>query len=60
MPIYEYRCNSCGKKFSQLVLTPSQQQEVKCPHCGSADVKRLLSAFGSLGASSGPSCTSFG
>ncbi len=62
MPIYEYVCNSCGKKFSQLVLSLEDKQDIRCPHCGSEDVKRVFSPFGSLGASSGSggSCTSFG
>ncbi len=62
MPIYEFVCKSCGKRFSQLVLNLEDKQEVKCPHCGSQDVKRVFSPFGSVGssASSGSGCTSFG
>ena len=43
MPIYEYRCDSCGhelekiQKFSDAVLTD-------CPKCGKADLKKLMSA----------------
>ncbi len=45
MPIYEYRCESCGhrmeaiQKFSDPVLT-------ECPGCGKAALKKLLSAAG--------------
>jgi putative FmdB family regulatory protein len=43
MPIYEYRCGTCGRAFERLV---NGQQAVACPTCGSADVTRLLSLFG--------------
>jgi len=45
MPIYEYRCESCGhqmeaiQKFSDPVLT-------ECPGCGKSALKKLLSAAG--------------
>ncbi len=45
MPIYEYRCESCGhqmeaiQKFSDPVL-------IECPGCGKATLKKLLSAAG--------------
>jgi len=43
MPIYEYRCESCGQelekiqKFSDPVLTD-------CPACGKSTLKKLVSA----------------
>ncbi len=45
MPIYEYRCQSCGAKTSHLVLSPSRQSELKCHACGSEDLTRLFSTF---------------
>jgi len=60
MPIYEYVCNTCGKRFSLIVLTQEDRKGVKCPHCGSENVKRLFSPFGSLGTSSKGGCTNFG
>ena len=35
MPIYEYACQSCNKKFDQLVRRMSGEHEAKCPECGS-------------------------
>ncbi len=32
MPLLDYKCLKCGKKFSELVKNYSQ--EVKCPDCG--------------------------
>lgn len=45
MPIYEYRCKSCGAKTSRLVLNLSRQTEVECHACGSQDLTRLFSTF---------------
>jgi len=45
MPIYEYACKACGKKSSLLVRMMDQRDSVRCKHCGSDQVKRLLSGF---------------
>jgi len=41
MPIYEYRCDKCGKEFEELVF--GTDEVVKCPACGSARTGRLMS-----------------
>jgi len=59
MPIYEYKCNDCGRDFEYLVMGSSDQ--VSCPHCHSAKVSKQVSSFAvtggdglaSLGSSSG-------
>jgi putative FmdB family regulatory protein len=43
MPIYEFTCGPCGKTFEELVLRRSDEAEVRCPKCASADVARLMS-----------------
>ncbi len=45
MPIYEYICNSCNKEFSLLQKMGSTEKDTICPHCGSRDVRKLISAF---------------
>jgi putative FmdB family regulatory protein len=40
MPIYDYQCQACRKRFELLVM-PGQPPE--CPHCGSSDLSRLFS-----------------
>jgi len=42
MPIYEYRCNRCGKVQEFLIIRNSEQKIV-CPNCGSSDMERVLS-----------------
>ncbi|MEJ5169853.1 MAG: zinc ribbon domain-containing protein [Fimbriimonadales bacterium] len=45
MPIYEYRCDSCRKRFSLLVGMTAERHEEKCPHCGSETITKLVSRF---------------
>ncbi len=43
MPIYEYECRKCGKRFEKLV--PRAGTPVACEACGSADVQKQFSVF---------------
>lgn len=45
MPIFEYKCNDCGRKFDILHKSSSNLQEVVCPDCQSTNSKKLLSSF---------------
>ena len=51
MPIYEYICDDCGKRYEQIVL--SQTQDVVCPSCSSGRHTLQLSVFSAHGSSSG-------
>lgn len=44
MPYYEYRCNDCRRGL-RLFYTYAEYEKVEptCTHCGSADLKRLIS-----------------
>src|SRR5260370_32380154 len=44
MPIYEYRCEECGKRSSALLPSYSSPDPV-CPHCGKPALRRLVSTF---------------
>ena len=46
MPIYEYRCNRCGKSFELLRRFGQTDDEILCPECESAEIERVLSSFG--------------
>ncbi|MFN3484750.1 MAG: FmdB family zinc ribbon protein [Planctomycetota bacterium] len=49
MPLYEYLCGRCERRFERLVR--SSDAAVDCPECGSRDTRRLFSVFGiNLGA----------
>lgn len=41
MPIYDYRCASCNKRFAVFFPSYSKVGEVTCQHCGSGNVARL-------------------
>jgi putative FmdB family regulatory protein len=51
MPIYEYECTNCGKKFEAYRKIADSDSEIKCPRCGKKQPRRIFSAFGT--ASSG-------
>jgi putative FmdB family regulatory protein len=43
MPIYEYRCKSCGYEFEELQSIREKPLTI-CPKCSKPSVKRLLSS----------------
>jgi putative FmdB family regulatory protein len=43
MPIYEYRCDKCGKKSEFITFRISEEITEGCRHCGSAEVRRIPS-----------------
>ncbi|WP_265946745.1 FmdB family zinc ribbon protein [Dechloromonas sp. A34] len=45
MPIYEYRCDSCGSQKEHLQKM-SDPQLTTCPSCGKESYNKLLSAAG--------------
>lgn len=49
MPIYDYKCCECGKKFEILVM--NKNEEIICPACESDNLKKTFSIF------SGRSCS---
>ena len=52
MPIYEYKCLSCGHQFERLVrrsstpaATSEAQSESACPSCQGQQLEQVLSLF---------------
>ncbi len=45
MPVFEYRCQSCAKRFATLVGVVAGANDVECPHCGSKSADKLISRF---------------
>jgi putative FmdB family regulatory protein len=46
MPIFEYKCASCGLEFEKLVFGNAS---VLCPNCTSEEVVKKFSLFGMSG-----------
>ena len=45
MPIYEYRCRSCGEISSFFTKSIGTPVEAVCAHCQSRDMQRRMSPF---------------
>ncbi len=43
MPLYEYRCEECKRKFSLLVGVTKVKAKQACPRCGSRKLTKLIS-----------------
>ena len=44
MPIYEYECRKCKRRFEHL-LKNARDLPSACPHCGGKDVTKVFSSF---------------
>lgn len=44
MPIYEYRCDRCGKVLEVFQKKSEPDESLVCPDCGSKKLKKLVSA----------------
>jgi len=59
VPIYEYRCQSCGRRFEILQRMGAGSAGLTCPACGRAELEKELSTFASAavaGATGTASC----
>ena len=45
MPLFEFECHQCAKRFTFLTGVIAENDEAKCPRCGSAELKKLISRF---------------
>ena len=43
MPIYEYKCATCGHVFEDMVLSSKDPGPQACPKCADAKIERLIS-----------------
>lgn len=46
MPLYDYRCDACDKKFEMLVRSADIPA---CPTCGTLQIERLVSNIAPAG-----------
>lgn len=58
MPTFDFECNKCGHRFSELVSI-RDKDKVRCPECGE-NVRQLFTGFlfARKGSSGGTSCGS--
>ena len=47
MPLYEYTCRECGRRFEVLQRVGSDGTGVTCPGCGTGHVTKQFSTFAS-------------
>ncbi len=57
MPVYEFKCQSCGEIFSKIRRMGDFHTE-ECPVCHSDKVEKIISSFTS--SSTSPSCAPSG
>ena len=49
MPVYEYFCDACKKEFEKiLTLQEHDEEEIRCPKCGSDQVHQLAASFAAV------------
>ena len=44
MPLYEFQCVRCQRRFEELLRNAEELRGLKCPECGSESVQRQISA----------------
>ena len=45
MPIYEFRCQDCGRLTSVFIRSVGAPSEAPCQHCGGRHLERAVSRF---------------
>jgi len=46
MPMFEYECQACGRRFETFVTA---SRKPACPTCQSEDLRKLVSTLGRIG-----------
>lgn len=49
MPIYEFRCSDCKKRFEKLCVMGETGASLICPSCGATKPARIMSSFKPVG-----------
>lgn len=61
MPLFEYKCNECSKKYEVLHKSSVNENEIVCPECNSKNSRKIFSTFSasvSLSGNGSESCAS--
>ncbi|MEI6609125.1 MAG: zinc ribbon domain-containing protein [Deltaproteobacteria bacterium] len=46
MPIYEYKCDKCKRKFEVVTMSMNEKANAVCPKCKSKNISKMMSSFG--------------
>lgn len=46
MPLYEFKCKSCGHEFEEILSYSDRDSDVECKLCGSESERKPASSFG--------------
>lgn len=46
MPLYEFRCKSCGHEFEEILSYNNRDGDVECKLCGGESERKKASSFG--------------
>ncbi len=55
MPVYEYYCASCARRFEALRTMSQAAAPIACPRCGAAETQKVLSVFAAISRDGGGS-----
>lgn len=53
MPVYEYQCQVCDKRFEVLRPMSQMDAQIACPWCDAPNVRRAISVFAAISRESG-------
>lgn len=45
MPIFEYKCESCGTRFERLLRRSDDRDHLTCPDCAGHELSQQYSTF---------------
>ncbi len=60
MPMYEYACRVCGKRFDEMKRMAERLQAPPCPQCGSEETELAISAPAVFGGGGGGAPSNYG
>lgn len=55
MPVYEYYCTHCEKRFDALRPMSQANAPIPCPRCNALSTQKMLSTFAAVSRDSGGS-----
>ncbi len=57
MPIFEYRCQTCGFSFEKLLRNQNETPK-ECPQCNKQNLQKLFSSFSPAASQPNSQCDS--